>query len=245
MGPGLDAVRGFPQGPVVEFVGAGGRAVKGEAFAGDGGCGCRVLPARARRRCRSARKGRRFRSWCRRQGSRCRSRLLRRRLPWRCRWGVSWSVPLSSEKNTAFPPERGGRRVKPGRSADRGGLHPKGRNEVEDPRSGLRAAAAGLEWRAAQTGLGETQQRRRPPGRRLSRRRRRQAERAGSAATGGDRDRSGNRRERQRPEIAADSPGRRHRPNLPCNRNGTTHHAAARSARTPDAQAAALASTSP
>ena len=43
MRAGLDPVRGFPQGPVVELVGAGGGAVEGGGFAGDGGCRCAVL----------------------------------------------------------------------------------------------------------------------------------------------------------------------------------------------------------
>ena len=39
---GLDPVRGFPQGPVVELVGSGGGAVEGGGFAGHGGCRCGV-----------------------------------------------------------------------------------------------------------------------------------------------------------------------------------------------------------
>ena len=42
-GTGLDAVGGFPQGPVVELVRAGGRTVQGGGFAGHGGCRCRVF----------------------------------------------------------------------------------------------------------------------------------------------------------------------------------------------------------
>lgn len=41
--------------------------------------------------------------------------------------------------------ERGGRQERTGRPADKGGAHPKGRNEEEDRRSRLRRAAAGLE----------------------------------------------------------------------------------------------------
>ncbi len=65
-------------------------------------------------------------------------------------------------------------------------------------------------------------------------------------ASGGDRDRSGNRSERQRVEIAADSPGRRHRPIPPVRQERrNASHEPFRSANTPEAHAAALASTSP
>lgn len=61
---------------------------------------------------------------------------------------VSRSVPQAMSFSLPKPPclgRRGGRQERTGSPAEEGAVHPQGRNAVEDRRSRLRRAAAGLE----------------------------------------------------------------------------------------------------
>ena len=96
MGAGLDPVRGFPQGPVVELVRAGGHTEQRGVLAGGGGGGLAVLLLGV--------------VVAGLDGGSHKARL--RESLGHGGFGVGGVVGhcrfLSSEKNTAFPPERGG-----------------------------------------------------------------------------------------------------------------------------------------